>query len=126
MSANGNAVPERTAPVFFAILRGIGMKRDLVRRIEVMNKATGSILLTVAAVVFSPQAWAQQVAAETPQTMLSAQIRTQGFTCDKALAATRDKKRSRPDHDVWVLKCSNATYRVSRAPDMAAKVEPLP
>ena len=91
-----------------------------------MNKATGSILLTVAAVVFSPQAWAQQVAAETPQTMLSAQIRTQGFTCDKALGATRDKKRSRPDHDVWVLKCSNATYRVSRAPDLAAKVEPLP
>ena len=91
-----------------------------------MNKATGSILLTVAAVVFSPQARAQQVAAETPQTMLSAQIRTQGFACDKALGATRDKKRSRPDHDVWVLKCSNATYRVSRAPDMAAKVEPLP
>ena len=91
-----------------------------------MNKATGSILLTVAAVIVSPQAWAQQVAAETPQTMLSAQIRTQGFTCDKALGATRDKKRSRPDHDVWVLKCSNATYRVSRAPDMAAKVEPLP
>jgi hypothetical protein len=26
---------------------------------------------------------------------------------------------------VWVLKCSNATYRVSRFPDMAAKVEPL-
>ena len=91
-----------------------------------MNKATGSILLTVAAVIVSPQAWAQQVTAETPQTMLSAQIRTQGFTCDKALGATRDKKRSRPDHDVWVLKCSNATYRVSRAPDMAAKVEPLP
>ena len=91
-----------------------------------MNKATGSILLTVAAVVVSPQARAQQVAAETPQTMLSAQVRTQGFTCDKALGATRDKKRSRPDHDVWVLRCSNATYRVTRAPDMAAKVEPLP
>jgi len=27
----------------------------------------------------------QQVAAEAPQTTLSAQIRTQGFTCDKAL-----------------------------------------
>ena len=33
---------------------------------------------------------------------------------------------SRPDRDVWVLKCSNATYRVTRAPDMAAKVQPLP
>ena len=64
-------------------------------------------------------------AAETPQIMLAAQIRTQGFACDKPLGATRDAKRSKPDHDVWILKCSNATYRVSRAPDMAAKVEPL-
>jgi hypothetical protein len=37
-----------------------------------------------------------------------------------------NKKRSRPDRDVWVLRCSNATYRITRAPDMAAKVEPLP
>jgi len=85
-----------------------------------------SLLLAIAAVLFSPQVRAQQVAAETPQTILAAQIRTQGFTCDKALGATRDRKRSHPDRAVWVLKCSNATYRVTRAPDMAAKVEPLP
>ncbi|MEK9281784.1 MULTISPECIES: hypothetical protein [unclassified Bradyrhizobium] len=66
-----------------------------------------------------------QAAEETVQTMLAAQIRTQGFTCEKALGATKDAKRSKPDHDVWVLKCSNANYRVSRAPDMAAKVVPL-
>jgi hypothetical protein len=30
------------------------------------------------------------------------------------------------NHGVWILKCGNATFRVSRAPDMAAKVEPLP
>lgn len=57
--------------------------------------------------------------------MLAAQIRSQGFACDKALKATRDAKRSRPDLGVWVLKCSNATYRVSRAPDMSAKVDQL-
>jgi hypothetical protein len=91
-----------------------------------MRKTPGSLLLAIAAVLFSPQVRAQQVAAETPQTVLSAQIRIQGFTCDKALGATRDRKRSRPDLPVWVLKCSNATYRVTRAPDMAAKVEPLP
>ena len=90
-----------------------------------MRKISGSSLLTIAAVLFSPQAGAQQVAAETPQTMLSAQIRMQGFTCDKALGATRDRKRSQPDRAVWVLKCSNATYRVTRTPDMAAKVEPI-
>lgn len=64
-------------------------------------------------------------AAETVQSMLAAQIRAQGFSCEKALGATRDAKRSRPDRAVWVLKCSNASYRVSRVPDMAAKVEPL-
>ena len=66
-----------------------------------------------------------QAAEETVQSMLAAQIRSQGFACDKALVAGKDAKRSRPDHAVWVLRCSNATYRVSRAPDMAAKVEPL-
>ena len=91
-----------------------------------MYKTHASLFIAIAAVLFTPQVRAQQVAAETPQTMLAAQIRTQGFTCDKALGATRDRKRSRPDRAVWVLKCSNATYRVTRAPDMAAKVEPLP
>ena len=62
-------------------------------------------------------------AQETVQSMLAAQIRMQGFVCDKALGAVRDAKRSKPDRAVWVLKCSNAKYRISRAPDMAAKVE---
>ncbi|MET4387157.1 hypothetical protein ABIB73_002912 [Bradyrhizobium sp. F1.4.3] len=60
---------------------------------------------------------------ETVQATLAAQIRTQGFACDKALKAVKDAKRSKPDHEVWVLTCSNATYRVSRVPDLAAKVE---
>ncbi|WP_245481471.1 hypothetical protein [Bradyrhizobium sp. LVM 105] len=62
---------------------------------------------------------------ETPQVMLAAQIRMQGNDCGKPLSAVKDAKRSKPDHEVWVLKCSNATYRVSRVPDMAAKVERL-
>ena len=84
------------------------------------------LLPAIAVVLFSAQVRAQPVAEETPQTMLAAQIRTQGFSCDKALGAIRDKKRSRPDRAVWVLKCSNASYRVTRSPDLAAKVEPLP
>ena len=66
-----------------------------------------------------------QAAGETPRDMLAAQIRMQGIACDKPLSAVRDAKRSKPDHEVWVLKCSNATYRISRIPDMAAKVERL-
>lgn len=59
------------------------------------------------------------------QDTLAAQIRMQGFACDKPLAAKQDTRRSKPDHAVWVLKCGNATYRVGRAPDIAAKVERL-
>lgn len=56
---------------------------------------------------------------------IAAQIRLQGFACDRVLRATQDKRKSRADHEVWILKCSNATYRFSRYPDMAAKVEVL-
>ena len=66
-----------------------------------------------------------QAAGEAPRDVLAAQIRLQGVACDKALGAVRDAKRSKPDYEVWVLKCSNATYRISRFPDMAAKVERL-
>jgi len=62
---------------------------------------------------------------ETLKGMLAAQIRSQGIACDNPKNAVRDAKRSRPDHDVWVLTCENATYRVSRYPDLAAKVERL-
>jgi hypothetical protein len=64
-------------------------------------------------------------AEETPTDVLAAQIRNQGVVCDKPRSATRDAKRSKPDHEVWVLQCENATYRISRYPDMAAKVEQL-
>jgi hypothetical protein len=80
-----------------------------------------SILCGSAGVIGSSPALAR----ETLPGMLAAQIRTQGFACDKPLGAARDAKLSKPDHAVWVLKCSNATYRISRIPDMAARVEQL-
>lgn len=88
------------------------------------HRSTGIRALVLAGVLALDGAFVQ-AAEETVQDMLAAQIRTQGFACEKALGATRDAKRSRPDYAVWVLKCSNANYRVSRAPDLAAKVEPL-
>jgi hypothetical protein len=62
---------------------------------------------------------------ESPKDVLAAQIRSQGVVCNKALRATRDAKRSKPDHEVWVLQCDNATYRIGRYPDLAAKIERL-
>jgi hypothetical protein len=63
--------------------------------------------------------------AQTVTNDLAAQIRSQGFACDEPQKATRDAKLSKPDYDVWVLTCKNATYRIGRYPDMAAKVEKL-
>ena len=60
-----------------------------------------------------------------PKDVLAAQIRIQGFECGKPQRVVLDTKRSRPDHDVWVLTFENATYKVSRYPDLAAKVELL-
>ena len=71
---------------------------------------------------FAPAA---NAAEETVKDMLAAQIRTQGFACEQPKRAVRDAKRSKPDFEVWVLRCSNATYRISRYPDLAAKVQRL-
>lgn len=90
-----------------------------------MTGGRSSCVLIILAGALASGVASVQAAEETVQGMLAAQIRLQGFACDKPLAAARDAKRSRPDHAVWVLTCSNANYRVSRAPDMAAKVEPL-
>jgi hypothetical protein len=68
---------------------------------------------------------AAQAAGEAPKDTIAAQIRMQGFACDKPQSAVRDAKRSKPDEAVWVLKCSNAAYRIRLIPDMAAKVERL-
>ena len=48
-------------------------------------------------------------AEETPKGMLAAQIRSQEIACDKPKRAVRDAKRSKPDYDVWILTCENAT-----------------
>ena len=64
-------------------------------------------------------------AEETLQGLLATQLRAQGYACDKPLKAERDDKLSKPDNEAWTLTCSNATYRVSRVPDLAAKVEKI-
>ena len=90
-----------------------------------MHKPSTSMRMAVAVLVCSLMALPKPSVAETPADMLAAQIRLQGFVCEKAVGAHQDSKRSRPDYAVWVLKCSNAIYRVSRTPDMAAKIEPI-
>lgn len=62
---------------------------------------------------------------QTPADDVSAQIRDQGYRCDRPVAAVRDVRRSKPDSAVWVLSCRNARYRVRLDPGMAARVTKL-
>jgi hypothetical protein len=64
-----------------------------------------------------------QAAEETSADMLADHIRRQGYPCDTAVNAVRDAERSKPDQAVWVLKCTNVTYRLTVIPDMAWKIE---
>jgi hypothetical protein len=64
-------------------------------------------------------------AEETPADSLAAQLRRQGHRCEEPVNVQRDAERSRPDELVWIIKCTNATYRMRLVPNMAAKVEQI-
>ncbi len=49
----------------------------------------------------------------------------QGFPCANPKQPKRDAELSKPNQQVWVLQCGNATYRIRLIPNMAAQVEPL-
>jgi hypothetical protein len=59
---------------------------------------------------------------QTPADDVAAQVRSQGYRCDRPITAVRDVRHSKPDSSLWVLKCRNAAYRVRLDPDMAAHV----
>jgi hypothetical protein len=82
----------------------------------------GALALNAIDASLTEEAQAQNVSAAS---IVAAQIRKQGFACDKPKGADRDSSASRPDTPVWILDCGNASYRVELVPNMAAKVEKL-
>ena len=60
---------------------------------------------------------------ESPKDDIAAQIRAQGYACDQPQSATRDAQASKPNEEVWILRCEGASYRVRLIPDIAARVE---
>ena len=42
---------------------------------------------------------------ESPKDDIAAQIRAQGYACDQPQSATRDSQASKPDEEVWLLRC---------------------
>jgi hypothetical protein len=61
----------------------------------------------------------------SPAEGLAAELRRQGHRCEAPVAAEQDVERSRPDGPVWVVKCTNATYRMRLVPHQAAHVEQI-
>ena len=64
-------------------------------------------------------------AEESPAEGLAAELRRQGHRCEGSVTAEQDVERSRPDGPVWVVKCTNATYRMRLVPHQAAHVEQI-
>jgi hypothetical protein len=77
----------------------------------------------VAAVVVGMSAG--HAVAESPQEIIAAKVRLQGFACDKAVSAERDRAASRPNEAVWLLRCEGNSYRVRLVPNMAADVQSM-
>ncbi len=82
----------------------------------------GALALNATDTTLSPEALAQD---EPAASIIAAQIRKQGFACEKAQNAQKDAKADRPDLPVWILNCGNTSYRVQLVPNMAAKVEQI-
>lgn len=62
---------------------------------------------------------------EQPAEIIAAHVRTQGYECREPRSARHEAQLSRPNAQVWLLECANATYRITLVPDLQAKVERL-
>ncbi len=60
-----------------------------------------------------------------PADSLAIEIRRQGHLCDGVLGAERDAGQSKPNEPVWIVKCTNATYRIRLVPHQAGQIEQL-
>ena len=67
--------------------------------------------------------FAEGLAQEEPKDIIATQIRSQGYACNETQSAERDAKASAANQAVWMLRCQNASYRVTLIPNLAAKVE---
>ena len=66
---------------------------------------------------------AEGIAQEGPKDIIAAQIRSQGYACNFPRSAERDVAASAANQAVWMLRCQNASYRVTLIPNLAARVE---
>ena len=103
--------------------RVIGTREAMMRANRLLKFVVLVVPVTVSVIMTT--ALRSASADDATEKVLAAQIRDQGYRCEKPLGAKSDEALSKPDEAVWVLRCEAATYRMRLVPDMAAKVEKL-
>jgi hypothetical protein len=88
---------------------------------SVLNRMLCLLAVPFVFVLLAQEASAQ----ESTKGVLAAQVRAQGYSCDKPISAKKDAKRSRPDEAFWVLRCEHKSYTMRLTPDMAAHIQRL-
>jgi hypothetical protein len=58
-------------------------------------------------------------AQDGPKDIIAAQIRAQEYACDSPQSAEREAAASTANETVWMLRCQNASYRVTLIPNLA-------
>lgn len=93
-----------------------------------LTRTSISLALGAAILVGQPPNATLSLAAdpkEVSKDIIAVQLRKQGYPCKNPASAERDADASKPDGEVWTLKCEGVTYRVQLVPKQAAKVEKL-
>ena len=54
--------------------------------------------------------------------IVAAQVRKQGYPCNKPLSADRDREHPK-QRGGWILRCENATYHIHLIPRRPANIE---
>lgn len=57
--------------------------------------------------------------------IVAAQVRRQGVACTTPRGAMLDSENSRPHETVWILRCDEASYRVTLIPPLGARITPV-
>ena len=83
------------------------------------------ILIIIALIVFILPRNAFAASEESPETIISAVVRREGYVCEKPIKATKDEIDSIPEEMAWILKCKNLTYKVRLYPHYLSHIEIL-
>jgi hypothetical protein len=57
--------------------------------------------------------------------IIAAQVRRQGIACTTPRGSVLESKNSTPHETVWILRCDEASYRVTLIPHLGARITPV-